>query len=507
MYRLMLYLVAGWSGCFVMALELLGGRLLAPYFGSSIYVWGAIITVFMLALSVGYLLGGHWSRRNPSLRRLCLLLWVAAASAAPIMLSGEALLDGLSTRITDPRAGSLGAALLLFALPTVVSGMVSPYAVRLLVADRHSAGLDAGRLYFVSTFGSAAGTLLTSFYLVLYFEVNQILWAMALISAGIGALGVLRRPLAAAALLACVPLCMPPHAQAAGTGTGTGAAAGAGHAESAALRLVHSERSLYRQVLIYEGEGTRCLCFTRMCTIGRQSCMNLAQPDQLVFQYTHMMLGALLLNPEPHDVLINGLGGGSLPRALSTLLPQAQIDLVEIDPAVVRVAGEYFSFHATEHLHVHTEDGRAFVRRSAHGTQRYDLIMLDAYDHQYIPEHMLTQEFLQEVRSLLRPGAVLAANTFSNSHLYDNESVTYARVFGEFYNLRRGNRVILTRLGGLPAADALRANAERLGGAFQPLGFSPTQLLELYSRQVDWKSGARVLTDQYSPANLLNAAP
>ena len=410
-------------------------------------------------------------------------------------LCGEAVLDGLSIRLTDPRAGSLCAALLLFTLPTAISGMVSPYAVRLLVADRHSAGLDAGRLYFVSTFGSAAGTLLTSFYLVLYFEVNQILWAMVLVSAGIGALGALRRPLVAAALLALVPLCMPPAAQA------------SGGAESGPLRLVHSERSLYRQVLIYEGEGTRCLCFTRMCTIGRQSCMTLAQPDQLVFQYTRMMLGALLLNPQPHDVLIIGLGGGSLPRALSTLLPQAQIDLVEIDPAVVRVAGDYFSFHANERLHVYTEDGRAFVRRTARGTRRYDLIMLDAYDHQYIPEHMLTEEFLLEVRTLLRPGAVLAANTFSNSHLYDNESVTYARVFGEFFNLRRGNRVILARLGGLPAEGMLHANAERLAGAFQPLGFSPAQLLELYSRQVDWKTSARVLTDQYSPANLLNAVP
>ena len=87
--------------------------------------------------------------------------------------------------------------------------------------------------------------------------------------------------------------------------------------------------------------------------------------------------------------------------ALAQLLPQAQIDLVEIDPAVVRVAGDYFSFHADERLHVYTEDGRSFVRRTARGERRYDLIMLDAYDHQYIPEHMLTEEFLREVRSLL----------------------------------------------------------------------------------------------------------
>jgi hypothetical protein len=194
----MLYIVAGWSGYFVMALELLGGRLLAPYFGSSIYVWGAIITVFMLALSVGYLAGGAWSQRSPSLRRLCALLAAAAITAAPIILGGDAMLEPLSTHLGDPRMGSLAASLLLFFVPTVISGMVSPYAVRLLVADRASAGAAAGRLYFVSTFGSAAGTLLTSFYLVLYFEVNQLLWAMAGISLLVAAGGALMRPTEAA---------------------------------------------------------------------------------------------------------------------------------------------------------------------------------------------------------------------------------------------------------------------------------------------------------------------
>ena len=189
MHRTWLYLEALWSGFFVMGLELLGGRLLAPYFGSSIYVWGAIITVFMLALSVGYLLGGRWSRHAPTLRRLSLLLVAAAATAVPTVLFGDVLLDTLAEHVSDPRVGSLSAALLLFLVPTVISGMVSPYAVRLLVADRAGAGAAAGLLYFVSTFGSAAGTLLTSFFLVLYFDVNQILWAMTGISCLVGAIG------------------------------------------------------------------------------------------------------------------------------------------------------------------------------------------------------------------------------------------------------------------------------------------------------------------------------
>jgi hypothetical protein len=192
MYRGLLYLIAGWSGFFVMAIELLGGRLLAPYFGSSIYVWGAIITVFMLALSLGYLLGGRASLHAPSLKRLALILLAAAATTLPVLLVGDSLLEHLSAAVTDPRFGSLTAAAMLFFLPTCISGMVSPYAVRLLIADRASAGHLAGKLYFVSTFGSAAGTLLTSFYLVLYLEVNTILLLMLSVSAVIGVLAWLR---------------------------------------------------------------------------------------------------------------------------------------------------------------------------------------------------------------------------------------------------------------------------------------------------------------------------
>jgi hypothetical protein len=192
MYRSTLYLIAGWSGFFVMGIELLGGRLLAPYFGSSIYVWGAIITVFMLALSLGYLCGGRASLYAPSLRRLATILLAAALATLPVLLGGDALLERLSLTALDPRFGSLTAAGLLFFVPTFISGMVSPYAVRLLVADRISAGDGAGRLYFVSTFGSAAGTLLTSFYLVLYLEVNQILLLMLSVSALLGLLAWLR---------------------------------------------------------------------------------------------------------------------------------------------------------------------------------------------------------------------------------------------------------------------------------------------------------------------------
>jgi len=182
------YVIAGWSGFFVMSVELLGGRLLAPTFGSSIYVWGALITVFMLALSVGYLAGGRWSTRSPSVPRLGAILIIAAISITPVLWFGPGLLDGVASVVPDPRFGSLLGATALFFVPTFFSGMISPYAVRLLVQERETSGRHAGQLYFVSTFGSAAGTLLTSFYLVLWFDVNHILIGLGLISCALGVL-------------------------------------------------------------------------------------------------------------------------------------------------------------------------------------------------------------------------------------------------------------------------------------------------------------------------------
>jgi hypothetical protein len=191
--RTLCYVIALWSGFFVMGIELLGGRLLAPNFGSSIYVWGAIISVFMLALSLGYLAGGRWSLHKPSMARLSLLLLAAALTSLPVLpLAGEPL-ELLAQAIPDPRFGSLAAAALLFFVPTFFSGMVSPYCVRLLVVDDQTSGRRAGQLFFVSTFGSATGTILTSFYLVLWFEVNSILLSLAAISAVLAGVGLLAR--------------------------------------------------------------------------------------------------------------------------------------------------------------------------------------------------------------------------------------------------------------------------------------------------------------------------
>ena len=165
------------SGCCIMTIEMLGVRILSPYFGGSLPVWGSIITVFMLALALGYLLGGRLSTRNPGAVTFAFFFVGAGIFSLPIVLLADPIMAPIFLAVEDPRYGSLLAALLLFFMPTCMLGMISPYAVRLLVEHQQHSGHMAGLLYFVSTFGSAVGTLGTSFYLVLWFDINQILLA------------------------------------------------------------------------------------------------------------------------------------------------------------------------------------------------------------------------------------------------------------------------------------------------------------------------------------------
>ena len=174
------------SGFCIMTIEMLGARILSPYFGGSLSVWGSIITIFMLALALGYLLGGRLSTRNPSANTYALFFICAAVFSLSVIFFADFIMEPIFLAIEDPRYGSLFASIFLFFIPTSILGMISPYSVRLMVESEKDSGQMAGLLYFISTLGSAAGTLGTSFYFVLWFEVNQILWGsvIALIFAG-----------------------------------------------------------------------------------------------------------------------------------------------------------------------------------------------------------------------------------------------------------------------------------------------------------------------------------
>jgi len=274
-------------------------------------------------------------------------------------------------------------------------------------------------------------------------------------------------------------------------------------------KLLHQERSLYRNIFVTQDGDERCMLFRYPRPFGRESCKLLTQPQKFIFDYTQMMLSGLYLNASPKRVLVIGEGGGTIPTALQEMLPDAQIDLVELDKSVDTVARQYFDFKPGSKMRVFIEDGRVFVKRMVPQKPNYDMVLLDAFDADYIPEHMLTREFLQEVKSIMTPNGVIVANTFSDSALYDYESTTYTAVFGKFFNLRQANRIILGRAGGITPDDLANAkkNAAIVEAEFVKRGSGSNFLLPLLNPNMDWNPTARVLTDQYSPSNLLNALP
>lgn len=188
--NIFIYLLAFTSGFCIMGIELLGGRILAPFFGSSVHIWGSIITVFMLSLSLGYLLGGKLSTRSASLTTYGLIFLLAALTLLPIALFSQWLMEAVFLTVEDARYGSLLASMVLFFIPTVILGMLSPYSVRLLVKSSNESGQIAGKLYFVSTLGSALGTIVTSFYLILWFDINIIIFSFSGVLACLGLLAI-----------------------------------------------------------------------------------------------------------------------------------------------------------------------------------------------------------------------------------------------------------------------------------------------------------------------------
>jgi spermidine synthase len=274
-------------------------------------------------------------------------------------------------------------------------------------------------------------------------------------------------------------------------------------------QLLHQERSLYRNIFVTQNGDLRCMLFRYPHAIGRESCMLVHEPSKLVLIHTQLMMAGLYLDPNPKRVLVIGEGGGAMPAAIQEMFPDARIDVVEIDEAVDKVARDYFDFKPGPKMRVTISDGRVFVKRIAAQKPNFDLVFLDAFESEYIPEHMMTREFFQELRTAMAPDGVIVANTFSYSSLYDYESVTYRDVFGAFFNLKRANRIIVGRVGGILPDDLATAqkNAELLDPELAWRGSGSDLLLPLLSTDVDWNPNTRLLTDQYSPSNLLNAIP
>lgn len=266
-------------------------------------------------------------------------------------------------------------------------------------------------------------------------------------------------------------------------------------------QLIYKEHSLYRNILVIKNKTHICMSFGKKQ--GMQSCSIINNPDYLVLNYTKGLMASLYLKPDIKNVLIIGMGGGSLPKAFRSYNPALIIDTVELDPAVAEVAYKYFKYTPDSRSTVHINDGRVFVRSEIRKHRQYDLILIDAFDKDYIPEHMLTREFLTQIKSILSKSGIVAANTFTAGPLARSETATYQSVFGDIYKmpLNGGNSILFASKGDFPSIPQALAAAQQLEAKLRPLGVDPTLLGALYEEER--VEGGQIFTDQYSPANLM----
>ena len=378
------------SGAVLMALEILGSRVLAPRYGSSVYVWGSLISTFLVALSVGYALGGRFADRRPSLAALSFVLSLAAVLMLPSVVWPEQILDWISKFEWDVRWSALSAAIVLFLPASLAIGMVTPFAVRIAIRRMEAAGTVSGGYAALSTAGSIAGTLAATFLLIPAFSVGTVLICLAgtlLVCAAVLArdrLSAIAAVVAAVALLAAATERSPPAPA---------------YGETVLLR----QDTPYHHLVVTQLDTSRWLRFDALT----QSGVDLSQPYRSLVGYDEALLAALAFRPGIRRVCVIGLGGGSFQRALARMRPDAEIDSVEIDPAVRDVARKYFLYEESDRVRTVIADGRVFLSRPG---PAYDLIVLDAFNSTGVPFHLTTREFFRIVRRRLSPDGIFAAN-------------------------------------------------------------------------------------------------
>ncbi|HEY6410130.1 MAG TPA: fused MFS/spermidine synthase, partial [Ktedonobacteraceae bacterium] len=407
------------AGACSLAVELSASRLLAPYFGTSLFVWANLIGLILLYLTIGYYLGGRLADRYPRPAVLYLLTIIASLLIGIIPFISRPILywslSSFATYSVSVFYGSLVSVILLFALPMILLGCVSPFAIRLSVQQVVHSGRTAGQLYAISTAGSIFGTFLPVLWLIPTIGTFRtfIVIALSLLLVSIVALvassGSRVRGASPArsgphksllSLLLLIPLGLALFGSQGPIKPSSGTNGGG--------VLVTERESPYNYIQVVRVGNEMQLVLNE--GLGIHSIYN---PDQILtggpWDY---FLVAPLFNKAPfsqnqvHKVGIIGLGAGTIPREFSAAYGPIPIDGVEIDGTIVNLAQQYF--HMNEpNLHVIVQDGRYFLQTTK---AQYDVIGIDAYQQPYVPFQLTTREFFQEVRTHLSPTGVAVIN-------------------------------------------------------------------------------------------------
>ncbi|HKI03700.1 MAG TPA: fused MFS/spermidine synthase [Thermoanaerobaculia bacterium] len=486
--RLRFYWVVAACGGVLMALEILSSRLLAPHYGNSVYVWGSIISVFLAALSLGYLWGGRLADRQPSMAALGRMVALAAACQAVLLLAGSRLAAALADFTGGSPAGTLLAAAVLFGPVSTLLATVSPWAVRLAARDLGHLGNTAGRLFALSTLGSLAGTLACTFLMIPFLELRQtlgLLTALTAATACVALAGSFRAEAPSAALAALLLILAVP---------------GALYTPRKAGGLIYERVTPYQTLQVWERRGVRLLESDHV----PQASLRLSD-GETALPYNRAAAAVLAINPEIRRVLMIGLGGGTVGRYLASRVPDLTVRYVDIDPAVPEVARRFFRFEEGPRMAVSVADGRRFLQSSG---ETWDLIYGDAYIGQSVPFHLTTVEFLEEVERHLAPRGVFALNLAAG--LSDPFSQAMYRTvrerFGSVYvfQVRNARNVLVAatrETDALSDADLVRRGRE----LDARLRFDPP-LAALASRRSKVEldmSKIPVLTDELAPVDRL----
>ena len=383
--------IAFLSGGIVLLLEVLGTRILSPYLGSSFSVWVNMIGTILGSLSLGYYLGGILADRNQKLLPFLLLL---AACACSLVHFERRFLPAFGTLGLD--WGSLLAALLIFAPPSTVLGMLSPFLIKIAADDPRRIGRTSGGIYAASTIGSIAGTFVGGFWLIPHFPVSHILAGMvvALLALSLGSASTLKSSWAVIA----VGL----------TAAAVGVIALLSGDSSSKVTHIFEKNSRYYNIRVNEvNDNVRLLTIDGAIQSGRR-----LAPEGILFPYVELS-GKIIQNlePAPRSALVIGGGGYAIPQYIVEYAPAADVTVVEIDPEITAVAKRFFSKNPGIRITTVNEDGRVFLNRNR---EQFDVVYTDAYaSGNSIPPHLATREAFSRMSQALKPGGVLIINIVS----------------------------------------------------------------------------------------------
>jgi len=463
--------------------EIAAARLLAPYFGASTVVWANTIGVVLVALSVGYWLGGRYADRHPHLRGLCLLVLGAAVLIAAVPFASRPFLsfsvDAFDTVSVGGFAGSLFGVLVLVAVPVTLLGAAAPWAVRLAVADLERSGEVVGRLYAISTAGSLLGTMLSALVLIPLLGTQRTFLIFALALGLVAAAGLGWR-------FAAVPVAL---ALAIAIPVGTIKAADTG-------RVLHEAETTHQYARVVERpDGARVLELNE-----GQAVHSLYRPGSYLtgdYWDGHLVLPFAAEARQPARIAILGNAAGTVARAFGRFFPRTAVDAVEIDAELTDLGRRWFDLR-NPRMEVFDEDARPWLERSAGG---YDAIMVDAYRQPYIPFYLATREFFELARERLAPGGVTIVNVGHPEAAKELERVlgrTMSAAFGRVlrYPIEPTNTLLLAARGRLSAAR-LGRRADSLPGPLRPLARAAAAAL------APRLPGGEVYTDDRAPVEWL----